>query len=242
MDYTFELPDGKQDDIDRISNRFNIIDNEIIALVDKINALLPPNKFPKRIEYLFEGRTANFITDAERAQQLGFVSRYEQLPVLTSLTIAFKQPKLFYFKEYHTLKMIINEYRSIIINCNDSVYYRKIGSFCKARLKDRDFDKRMKITVLDGENNITEYFNEFLLARKKGIDLLVNNSEFDYLYNGVLQHSDLRFADRYLDDYTSGEINYILLKHCILCGHIKELLFWHYRLCHFMHYPKIGSL
>ena len=66
--------------------------------------------------------------------------------------------------------------------------------------------------------------------------------EFDYLYNGILQHSGQEFSQRFLDDYSSGEFNYILWKHVHLLEFIRHLLYPYYRILNTFVFPKLGPL
>jgi hypothetical protein len=72
--------------------------------------------------------------------------------------------------------------------------------------------------------------------------LLVDQFDYDYLYNGVLQHSDASYSERLLADYTSGELNYILVKHVLPLGTVHKWLEPWYRLAVALTFPKLGPL
>jgi hypothetical protein len=65
---------------------------------------------------------------------------------------------------------------------------------------------------------------------------------FGYLYNGILQHSDPGFSTQYLEDYTSGALNYVLWKHAHVLGVIRRLLWPYFLLMNVLTFPKLGPL
>jgi hypothetical protein len=71
---------------------------------------------------------------------------------------------------------------------------------------------------------------------------LLESLECDYLYNGILQHSDVRYAERFFKDFISGEINYLLWKHVHALDVIREMLEPYHRLVSTITFPKLGPL
>ena len=58
----------------------------------------------------------------------------------------------------------------------------------------------------------------------------------------ILQHSDEHFSKRFVDEYISGEINYIFWKHAYLLGLIKDLLKPYHMILNQLSFPKLGPL
>lgn len=194
-------------------------------------------KFSLRYEH---SAPMDILRPFERAQSVYFVSRYEHLPILKELEIIESEGK-FYLKNVAFIRHILNEYRSIIINKKDSVYYGQIHKFCYEKLQNRDPSKGLSITVNnEQQEDITETFLKILGERNKSINFIINKSEFGYIYNGILQHSDLSYTDRFWDEYYTGKLNYVFIKHAALLGCIKEFLNLHYLIVNQLTFPPNG--
>ncbi|WP_427981809.1 hypothetical protein [Agarivorans sp.] len=182
------------------------------------------------------------LTDFERAQSICFVARFDALPTIASVDINEIYGK-FYLNNFSEMRSVLNEYRSIVQNKKDSIHYQKIHRFCREKLLNTDHSKDLSITV-DHENrgDITQEFAKHLDESYKAIKSLIQHCEFSYIYNGILQHSDHRFSIRFLEDCSSGEANYIFIKHAFVLGHIRDLLSWHYRLYLALTFPKLGAM
>lgn len=243
MNIALEVPEPSDPKVKKILARIKTVDAEVRKVLDAVNAELN-TKYPDVFQFSFAGvsRNGKLITDDERAQAISFVSRFEHLPILDELTIRYLRPDYYAFTEYHTLRLLLNEYRSILYNRGDSVYYNRIHSYCYTKMKNRDKKKELVVTVLSKEKDVTEHFMAILGERNAGVKRIIEMSDFDYLYNGVLQHSDNRFTSRFLEEYTSGELNWVMLKNSYLCEHAKELLGWHYKIVNALTYPKLGTL
>jgi len=188
------------------------------------------------------GAPRDILTDFERAQSVCFVTRYEGLPILNDIAVAEHRGR-YYLGNIDFIKHILNEYRAIIQNTKDSVHYQKVHKFCRAKLTNRDMSKDLVITVNNEvDADITDTFTKYLDEKIKVITIVLNHTNYGYIYNGILQHSDHRFTKRFLKEYSSGEINYIFIKHAKLLGYIKDCLFWHYKLLNAITFPKLGPL
>ncbi|MBF7081865.1 hypothetical protein IT084_02605 [Desulfallas sp. Bu1-1] len=184
----------------------------------------------------------DILTALERAQQVSFVTKYEHLPILDAIEIIKLQGK-FYLKNIDYIRHVLNEYRTIIANQNDSIFYTRIHGFCYQKLKNRDPSIGLSIIVEHVKTgDITDLFARILGERVRAVRTVLQNCEFDYIYNGILQHSDPDYTERYWDEYYTGKINYVFLKHALLLGYIKELLYWHYRIINSITFPKLGPL
>jgi len=84
--------------------------------------------------------------------------------------------------------------------------------------------------------------DRFAKIAKRAITAVLNGLEFGYLYNGILQHSDASLSRRFLTDYASGELNYLLWKHVRVLGFIKSLLRPYHRMMSVLTLPTLGAL
>lgn len=185
----------------------------------------------------------DILTDFERAQSVCFVIRYECLPILSNTFNVFENNGKFFLKDIHFLRHMLNEYRSLICNQKDSVYYAKIHKFCYEKLKNKDKNKNLSITVYhEKDDDITNTFIKFLSEKIRSIKFILQKSEFGYIYNAILQHSDHSFTERFWKEYYNGEINYIFIKHALLLNYIRECLRWHYTILNQLTFPKLGPL
>jgi hypothetical protein len=198
---------------------------------------------PGSISFLFQhSAPMDVLTTFERAQSVCFISRYEFLPIFNGVEILESNGK-FHLNNITFIRYILNEYRSIISNYRDSVYYGKIHKFCFDKLRNRDPKVGLSITVKNEKNiDVTDTFIKMLGERNASIKVILEKSEFSYIYNGILQHSDHKYTDRYWKEYHTGELNYVFIKHAALLGYIKECLFWHYKILNQLTFPKLGPL
>ena len=100
---------------------------------------------------------------------------------------------------------------------------------------------RIEAVTRDDEDLSEEYL-EHLISRKKAIRSAIAKSDFDYVFNGVLQHSDDKFAMQMVKEYTDGSLAYLLLKNLLIAQGLKEILSEHYKVINVMNFPKMGAL
>ena len=227
---------------DKINTRLKIVFEEIEDISNNADTFIT-SEIGKTFsfEYVHSSPTP-ILSSYERAQQVSFVTSYEHLPELYELTFIEKEGK-YWIENYHYLRHILNDYRTIIMNTKDSIYYKKIHSFCHLKLANVDSGKGLGIRVFNSNGeDVTALFNEKLDQNIKAISYVIKQCDYKYLYNGILQHSDSKYSERYLEDYYSGEINYILIKHAKLLHYIKDCLVWHYVILNQLTFPRLGSL
>ncbi|MDD3890502.1 MAG: hypothetical protein WC147_06015 [Syntrophomonas sp.] len=203
------------------------------------------------LETEFQGRASfrfahsapgDILTTKERYQHICFVTKYESLPPFNGIKIT-KHKDKYYLGNLDYIRHILNEYRLVIQNKSDSIYYAKIHRFCRDKLMCKDPTKGLSISLLhETKGDISDVMVKMLDERNKAISLILRKLEFDYLYNGILQHSDIRYTKRFLTEYSNGELNYVFIKHVLLLDYIKDWLIWHYRIVNSMTFPKIGPL
>ena len=213
--------------------------NSISDLVESIQRTNIQGRFGFKFE---QGAPLPLLTPLERAQSVCFIIRYEHLPVLERIDILEHKGR-FYLKNIDFIRHVLNEYRSIIANTRDSIYYSKVHKICYKKLMKRDASTGLTISVdHETEGDITDEFIKVLGESNKSIKFILKNCEFDYIYNGIIQHSDQKYTKRFWEDYHSGRINHIFIKHAFLLGHVKDALFWHHHILNYLTFPKLGPL
>lgn len=184
----------------------------------------------------------DIITSLERAQSVCFITRYEYLPILEVVDIIEVKGK-FFLKDIGSIRHTLNEYRSIIMNQTDSIHYSKIHKFCYDKITNKNPNLGLSITVKhENGSDVTADFSKILGEKNKAIKIVLKRSEFDYIYNGILQHSDHKYTKRFWDEYYTGKINYVFIKHALLARYIKDCLYWHYKILNQLTFPKLGPL
>jgi len=205
----------------------------------ELTTTLPP-KLKFRIENSAPVR--ELLTPYEQAQAVSFITRYEQLP--TDYTVGLAQVgNVYHLADFPFLRYVLNEFRPLIMNKSDSVYYRNVNALCQKMLRRGDAEEGTIIRALaDQDADVTPAYSACLGEHTKAIAEALSHLDFDYLYNGILQHSDEAFSSRFVKDYTSGELNYILWKHVHILSFIQELLAPYHKLLNFLAFPKLGPL
>lgn len=227
-----------KDIIDKLDNMQKDA-HKIIQEASSIQA----TKISQKVSFEYKhSAPSDILTKLERAQHVCFITRYEHLPELNTLDIIEQNGKYF-VRNIPFIRHVLNEYRSIISNERDSIYYNKIHKFCHLCLKNRDPRNGLSITAYDeNQQDITDRFNVILGEKNKSIRLILSKGDFRYIYNGILQHSDHVYTERFWKEYYSGKLNYVFLKHAILLNYAKECLRWHYTVLHQLTFPKLGPL
>jgi len=216
--------------------------SEVDRIINEADAV-QKTKFTGKISFSYEqSAPMDILTPFERAQSVCFISRYEHLPVLGGLEI-FEHDSKFFLKNISFIRHILNEYRSIIFNQKDSVYFGKIHKFCHEKLMNRNPSEGLSITVIHKKDgDITRFFVKFLGEKNKSIKIILQKSEFGYIYNGILQHSDHIYTERFWNEYNTGKLNYVFVKHAALLGYIKSYLYWHYTILNQLAFARLGPL
>jgi len=120
--YSSELPDRIKEKLDLLHKGIKKIESHALGMIE--------TTIDQPISLFIQNQTiTDFLSDYERAQSISFVSRYENLPSLEPVKIIHHQGN--YFIENMTyIRHILNEYRSIIHNISDSVYYQNVNNLC----------------------------------------------------------------------------------------------------------------
>ena len=230
----------------KIQEKLNALDRDVKKIVSCSHSCLK-TRIDSQLSLLYSGQgTRNILTEYERAQAICFSIKYQSLPSFNNrLAIEQHTQGKFFPKNIDSIRHILNEYRPLIQNQNDSVYYSKIHSFCLKKLSTLELDSHqdLKIRVIDSAgSDLTLSLTKGLNERKKAIEKVLAQCEFHYLYNGVLQHSDKKYSERFWEDYTSGNLHYLFIKHAKILTYIRDLLEWHYFIFENLTFPSMGSL
>jgi hypothetical protein len=185
------------------------------------------------------------MSTEEQAQSLAFIVRYEHLPELNSF-VAGRNPRtgLYYLNEIDEIRAALNEYRTIFFNQKDGIYFGAITNLYQKSFCPEEPNKvPMVIQALTKEEeDLSHDYLKHLLSRKKAIRTAVKGSDFDFIYNGVLQHAAKEHSLQMVKQYTDGSLAYMLLKNLILAQGMKELLSEHYKVIRMLNFPRMGSL
>lgn len=224
-----------------IQAKFDAINKDIVRIIEKGCSELT-TKIPEKISLKYQtSAPRDVLTDFERAQSICFVTKYESLPIVNGVNIVDHKGKYFP-NNIDDIKHVLNEYRPIIQNQGDSVHYQKIHDWCHKKLS-TDPTKDLSITAeQESGKDVTAEFRACLNERARAIRKILSECEFSYIYNGILQHSDHKYTERFWREYVNGELNYTFIKHATILGEIKDLLNWHYRLFNVLTLPKMGPL
>lgn len=181
----------------------------------------------------------------EQAQSLAFVVRYEHLPEINSF-VAGRHPTTgrYYLNEIDQIRAALNEYRTIFFNRSDGIFYGAITNLYQKAFNPAQPDKApMQIVAqtASGQDVSSEYLKH-LKSRKKAINDAVQNSDFNFIYNGVLQHADAQYAMQMVKQYTDGSLAYLLLKNVIIAQGLKDFLSEHYKVINVLNFPRMGPL
>ena len=241
------MDDSKLLKIEELPNRIREKITNICSEVDEIigeaqNEI--KTTLPKEISFNFvHSAPTDVLSEFERAQSVCFIIKYENLTEYANNIDLIQQNENYYLANFKILGHILSEYRPIIQNESDSVYYKKIHSFSRSKLFNRDSSMGLVVTVNDdNRNDVTNAYINIIDERIKAIGLIHKKCEFDYVYNGILQHSDMSFSNRLWEEYANGTINYVFLKHTMVLKNIKEYLRFHYHLINVLTFPKLGPL
>lgn len=119
---------------------------------------------------------------------------------------------------------LLNAMRGLVYSENDDVYYKKVIDEYQKALSGEIPD--WVIEALDPTSGkiISKDVIHSYHQTKKMIAEILKDKDFDYAYNGILQHSDKRFRSRYIKDVEEGSAMYITFKCAILANQIREIL------------------
>jgi hypothetical protein len=214
-------------EFDRVKDKFGSIHNELSQTIDEAR---------NKIEVQIEGRLSitirnaalsqDIVTEEDRARFTQFVVKFQQLPEIKTVDLVERNSNIF-VENLQDAKHVLNEFRPIVWNQNDSIYYNRLYKSISSKLILKDPTVGTILSVVrDDKEDITDLYNKFLKNHRDAIRFILKSYEpdLDYLYNGVLQHSDKDFSERLAAEFYSGELSYLLIKNAFLLGPVKQLL------------------
>jgi len=205
-------------------------------------------QLPENITFRFRGTSGGKVPDAltawQRSQSASFIFQYEHLPQPRRVHLIQKGTDWFMKIEDITfIRAALNEFRPLIMNQNDSIFFTTVHNVWAAMLNHADPDTGTNIRVVDSDNrDVTSIFIKYLGEHRAALLQILSKLDLDYLYNGLLQHSDEQLSGRLFRDYISGELNYILLKNYLILPLIKNTLAPYHQLLNIMTFPTLGPL
>ena len=229
---------------ERIAKRFEAITADVQKAIDEANRKIVTT-IPQKIAFSYESAVLDrdILSEYERAQSVSFVTRFDHFPDDLHTRIVVDDQSNWWIANLWDLRQALNDFRSVIQNQSDSIYYQNIHGTWVQALRQMDKSKGTVVRVLDvQQRDVTSVYVKWLGERNQAIRHLLAAFDYGYLYNGFLQHSDPKFSKRLMQDYTSGEINYLLWKHVRPLGELKRLLRPYYMLMRSLTFPNLGPL
>lgn len=183
------------------------------------------------------------MTTDQEAQTVSFVIRFGHLREEMQVGVDLVNGE-WHITNLWEMRHMLNDVRPIIQNQKDCTFYTKINGTIQQFLKRVDPTDGLCVRVFeDGStNDVTAAYALYLGESKKAVAAILGGLDYAYLYNGILQHSDTDLSLRLISDYTSGELNYILLKHVRVLGQLHHWLTPYYDVLNSLSRPKLGSL
>jgi hypothetical protein len=109
-----------------IQRRIKAMQAEVDATIGKATAVLETDPWPLSFS-IKSSPTADFFSHEERAQCVSFITRYQHLPQECIANIVAIKGQ-YYINNFDFLRHTLNDYRPIIQNQDDAVYYKRIHS------------------------------------------------------------------------------------------------------------------
>lgn len=225
-----------------IQDRLRQVESQSGQIIDSAAALLTtPPLLGVRLRFQHDMPT-EILTPYERAQAVSFVTRLDVIPTRCTVEIK-KDGDKFRIGNIGVLRSALNEWRPIIELEKDPCHYRKIHNAWFPKLGRTSPLDGLRVSVVeDNGADRTSGFKSILAERHRAITTVLRALDYDYLYNGILQHSDARYSEKYLADYISGNLNYVLWKHVNVLGFIFEMLRPIHQLVNQVAFPTPGPL
>lgn len=210
----------------KIIEKIESMNNELETLFANADKNITP--FKCKISFrITNSAPQDILTDEERSAFLNFVLKVKDTPNYDTPQID-TDGKKFLLGNVDLARHVINEMRPIIFNRTDATFYTKIHNTLAKMFVRENHGMGTKITVSKLENgvesDVTKEYLTFMSQSRDAIKSILAQLDFDYLYNGILQHSDSRFFKRYEEDSHNGELNYILMKHAFVITRLKGYL------------------
>ena len=148
---------------DHISKKLESLEQEIDQIVSYAE-LQVTAQLPDTIKFRFENSDSDPypLPPYGMAQAISFITRYENLPDDYTVAIAHRNGK-YYIHNFPFLRHVLNDFRPLIMNQSDSVYYRNIHSLSMTMLTRQDPSEGTILRVLGEEReDVTPAYVEWL--------------------------------------------------------------------------------
>lgn len=118
----------------------------------------------------------------------------------------------------------LNSVRSVIYMQTEDIYYSKVIDEYNRALSGHNDNWKINALDEEGINDISDKVIQSYCQIKKLISEILKDDDFDFVYNGVLQHVDERFRARYIREKKNGKLVYTLFKCAILANQVLGIL------------------
>ncbi len=220
--------------------RLDEIEREHSALVGKARSTLDPLAVGPVQLTLRVTKPLGFPPPEMSAQALGFAIRFDELPDDFELAVGQVRDR-WHVSNLSEVRHVLNDFRPLIFNKSDSVYYAKVHNAWFPLLADKDTIAELTASDSTGAD-CTDALRRWVGATRRVLRETIDHFEFSYLYNGVLQHSDDSYSSRFFSDYSTGELNYVYWRHVSALRLIHHLLRPYRVLVGTVSFPNRGSL
>lgn len=202
-----------------ISKMLDFMDERLKECIQQALDIISETPVPKelkQVSFEFINNSGNNIaTNYEWAEITSFFSHIESGVNFTPDSDNLKEKA----------KLVLNEMRPVLFNKSDSIHYEKIMNIIKQMINGNHKTKTI-INAVDSDGNyINKEYIQVLRTLERYIEATISKSDFDYVCNRLLQHSDLKYQERFLQDHRDGAIPYILIKNAIIASCIANLLY-----------------
>lgn len=229
--------------MDSISSQINPYINEINTTI-QLHAIIPNWKGIQFTSTL-SAPTPLFTTD-EQSKWFVFIMRYD---MLSELVNSLPNPKItdrsgkLMIDNLYLFKSALNDMRTMIFNNDDSIFFNKIHKIIMRWLNNKDHSTGQQIIVTDETGlDITNHFIDVLNSYHKILNKLIKKSDLAFLYNAVLQHTDSIDSQRFINEYSNGNIQYTIIKCYQLCPVFINLLRYHRLIISMLMHIEMGEL
>jgi hypothetical protein len=225
-----------------IKDRLLDVENEVQQVIAKGRGVLA-TELSGPIAFHYEhGAPSDLLTPYERAQSISFITRFGQLPSAERIDLRDESGQ-WYIANLASLRHVLNEFRPVIQNQSDSVHYTRLHQVWYPMFLRKNSAEGMTVRAVDAEaRDVTPIFAKWIGERNRAIRIILEQLDYDYVFNGVLAHADSMYSARFLDDYVSGRFNYVLLRHAGPLDFIKDCLEPYFWLIAALTFPKLGAL
>ena len=212
-------------------------------MVDEANQKMV-TAIPERIAFRYESAVLNrdILSDYERAQSVSFVTRFDHLPTNLETHFTVDDKGEWRIANLWDLRQALNDFRPIIQNQSDSVHYQNVHNAWYQALRQTDKSKGTVVRVFDVEqSDVTDAYTKRLGERNQAIRHLIGSFDYDYLYNGFLQHSDPEIFKEIVSGLRVGRNQLSAMEACTASGRSDRAFAAILHAHEIPHVPQLGA-